>query len=291
MTDVEAKIPPKRKNSYAQNKKGSAKKAKLDNIKTPQKNISPKQKFNKKNKKNSESENDSPKKLKPFPGTQATGVKVGKKAKEIEKKGGTEGGEKKKKRRSQFRSIGLQIKSDDKQAAIKTIESKLEEIQSRGELSKTAKKKIKLLQKLKKIAEGQALGQPQQKSLEKKNSKKQTAGSSLQKKESVKAVQQSNDVKTNGKANKNLKVQNKKAAQKTIPQKQVEDDEEDSDDDIEGESDDSEQDVEDESENSGEEEEIEDESDEEDEDEGECNEEEDDNPPSSKVSNKKQKKK
>ncbi|XP_018573498.1 nucleolin 1 [Anoplophora glabripennis] len=241
MTDVEAKTPTKRKNfSNAQDKKGSVKKAKLDHLKSPQKGISPKQKFNKKNKKNSESENNSPKKLKPFPGTQPPGGKIKKNIKEVKANDTTGGNEKKTKKRGSFYNLELQIKSGDK-GVLKTIEEKLKAIQSRSELSKTARRKVKLLQRLQRIATGEPVGQPQQKAPHskseatkrrerKKNAKKASAESSIVKNESKKIVQQSNDVKTNGKANKNQKIQNKKAAQKAIPQKQVEQDDDDSDD-------------------------------------------------------------
>ncbi|KAJ8955714.1 hypothetical protein NQ318_008586 [Aromia moschata] len=116
-----------------------------------------------KNKKNSEPENASPKKkVKPFVGTSK--MDTGNKQQEA---GGNKAAEKtgkKKPRKSVFGTLKEKL-SDDKDATLKSIEDKIKAIEGRGELTKTAKRKLKILNRLKRIAEGGSPDQVQQKKI------------------------------------------------------------------------------------------------------------------------------
>ncbi|CAG9820461.1 unnamed protein product [Phaedon cochleariae] len=178
MTDVETRTPQKtpKKRKSVEGKQESPKKPKLENGKTPQKFQTPKQqknqnkkaqnsvqKSNKKVKQNSESETDQ--KVKPFPGTaQIQSPKPGKPAKAGKQNSAKKDGERKpsierKPRRKLMSMIKDKLTSDDtvaKSEVIKNLETKLQAIQSRPNLTKTARRKIKMLRRLKNIAEGKA---------------------------------------------------------------------------------------------------------------------------------------
>ncbi|KAJ8924287.1 hypothetical protein NQ315_007080 [Exocentrus adspersus] len=214
-------------------KKGSAKKAKFNNAKSPQQGFSPKQnknqqngpqKFNKKNKRNSESENNS-EKLKAFAGTQAVKENVEKKKKEFKKSEDATG--EKKRRRDLIQTLKVKLQSN-KAETMASIESKIKDIENRPALTKTARKKLKQLIRLKRIAMGEpSAPQPQKTAASKIQSKKQKKGNQQQvvQKKGV----QLNQAKTNGKPNKNQKAQNKLATKKQIGESDDEDESDDSD--------------------------------------------------------------
>lgn len=129
-----------------------AKKIKSENGQTPilKKEIVPSPKNNKKNQQGKPTNGAGPK---PFKGTQQlnTNQKTNK-----GKPGQGDGVEKKKRRKSQFGSLMAEVKakSGTKDAEVLTkLNQRIKEIKARGELTKTAKKKLSILNKMKLILE------------------------------------------------------------------------------------------------------------------------------------------
>ncbi|KAG5868995.1 hypothetical protein JTB14_004770 [Gonioctena quinquepunctata] len=174
MIDVEPKTPNKRK-SAGGGKRESPKKTKLENVKTPKKTGPPQQQKSpqniaKKDNKNIKQNNGSPaKKLKPFAGTSLVGTPKGKPEKKVQKDGKpaqkkSENQEQKKK--NQYFQIKEKLKSEDKaerKEVVKIIDVKLKQLESRSALTKSAMRRMKMLKRFRRIAEGEAPPPPQQK--------------------------------------------------------------------------------------------------------------------------------
>ncbi|CAG9854359.1 unnamed protein product [Phyllotreta striolata] len=104
--------------------------------------------------KNTPAKNGKGAKVAPFKGT--ANLKKGNANVNVPKKAKAESGDKKDKK-AQFYKVKLLMNStnpEEKKAAVTLIDNKIKEIQNKGELTKTANRKIRILKKFRKIAEG-----------------------------------------------------------------------------------------------------------------------------------------